>query len=118
MGSRPAASDDDRLDAVFGALSHRVRRAMLQRLMQGPVSVSELAAPFDMSLPAVSKHIKVLERAGLVQRAIDGRVHHCHLDAKPLEGANGWVAHYRRFWEGSLDRLARYAEQKAKGAKR
>lgn len=87
---------------------------MLARLATGPVNVTELAQPFDMSLPAVSKHLKVLERAGLVQRAIDGRVHHCSLDAGPLLGIERWLEHYRRFWEGNLDSLAQYLEEEAK----
>jgi DNA-binding transcriptional ArsR family regulator len=72
--------------------------------------VTELAAPFDMSLPAVSRHIKVLERAGLVARAVDGRVHRCSLDTKPLKTIEAWLGHYRQFWEGTLKALADYAE--------
>jgi DNA-binding transcriptional ArsR family regulator len=70
--------------------------------------VTELAQPFAMSLPAVSRHIRVLEKAGLVARAIDGRVHHCSLSAAPFKGVEKWLSQYRRFWEGTLDSLARY----------
>ena len=105
--TKPLRSED-RLDAVFGALSDRTRRAMLARLARGPAMVSELAEPFDMSLPAVSRHLKVLERARLVQRAVDGRVHRCSLAVAPLRDAQGWLDTYRVFWEGQLDALARY----------
>lgn len=103
-------SSDDRLDAVFHALGDRTRRALLARLANRPAIITELAQPFAMSLPAVSKHIRVLESAGLVVRAVDGRVHQCSLDAKPLKTIAAWVSHYRRFWETNLDELARYVE--------
>ena len=77
--------------------------------------VTELAEPFAMSLPAVSRHIRVLESAGLVVRAVDGRVHHCSLDVQPLKKIEAWLRHYRRFWEGTLDALARYVEADDKG---
>jgi len=102
---------DDRLDLVFRALADRTRRAMLARLGQGPAMVKELAAPFDMSLPAVSKHLKVLERAALVSRAVDGRVHRCSLRAAPLSDVDEWLADYREFWQGSLESLARFVEE-------
>jgi len=101
-------SPDDRLDLVFGALSHRARRALLTRLERGPCMVTELAQPFETSLPAVSKHVRVLERAGLVERTIDGRVHRCSLDPAPLREAERWLAHKRAFWEQTLDALARF----------
>jgi DNA-binding transcriptional ArsR family regulator len=104
-------SPDDRLDRVFGALSDRTRRALLSRLSQAPAKVTDLAAPFDMSLPAVSKHLRVLENAGLIRRTIDGRVHLCALEAAPLEDADRWIEHYRAFWEDALDGLARYVEK-------
>jgi DNA-binding transcriptional ArsR family regulator len=109
--ARPRArspSSEERLDRIFGALSDRTRRALLARLSRQPAKISDLAEPFDMSLPAVSKHVRVLERAGLVRRTIDGRVHRCSLDASPLEEADEWLARYRVFWLASLDNLARF----------
>jgi DNA-binding transcriptional ArsR family regulator len=101
---------DDQLDLVFRALGDRTRRALLARLAEKPAMVTELAEPFAMSLPAVSRHIRVLERARLVVRKVDGRVHHCSLDLAPLKTAEAWVAHYRQFWERQLESLARYVE--------
>jgi DNA-binding transcriptional ArsR family regulator len=101
---------EDRLDRVFGALSDRTRRALLRRLERSPAMVTELAAPFAMSLPAVSKHLRVLERAGLVRRTIDGRVHTCALRPEPLEEADRWLARYRTLWEDSLEALALFVE--------
>jgi len=98
------------LDLVFRALGDRTRRKLLARLTEKPAMVTELAQPFVISLPAVSRHIRVLESAGLVRRAIDGRVHRCSLNAEPLRSIDAWLAHYRSFWEGALDSLARYAE--------
>lgn len=106
----PRMKPADRLDRVFGALADRTRRAMLARLAQGPAMVTELAAPFAMSLPAASKHLRVLERAELVRRAVDGRVHRCSLAPDPLRDADAWLQHYRVFWIETLDALARYAE--------
>jgi DNA-binding transcriptional ArsR family regulator len=94
-------------------LGDQTRRALLARLGERPAMVTELAQPFAMSLPAVSRHIRVLERAGLVARAIDGRVHHCSLSATPLKDVEKWLSQYRRFWEGTLDALARYVEDSA-----
>lgn len=96
----------DRLDAVFGALSDRTRRRMLRLLAQRERSVGELAAPFEMSLAAASKHIKVLESAGLVRREIEGRSHRVRLEAAPLHAGVEWLRHYERFWSASLDRLS------------
>jgi DNA-binding transcriptional ArsR family regulator len=93
------------LDAVFHALADPTRRAMLQRLAQGEQSVGELAAPFEMSLAAASKHIRVLERAGLVQRKVLGRTHLCSLDARPMHGGLEWMRHYEQFWNRRLDDL-------------
>jgi DNA-binding transcriptional ArsR family regulator len=107
---RTTTPDPDHLDRMFHALSDRTRRALLSRLAAGPGTITELAAPFEMSLPAVSKHIRVLEEGGLVTRAIDGRVHHCSLSPEGLRAAEHWLAHYRAFWESSLDALARYVE--------
>ncbi|NZA27368.1 winged helix-turn-helix transcriptional regulator [Luteimonas sp. SJ-92] len=96
----------ERLDAVFQALSDRTRRAMLQRLAEGEASVGELALPFDMSLAAASKHIQVLERAGLVRRTVEGRTHRVRIDAHPLHAGAEWLRHYERFWNQRLDALA------------
>jgi DNA-binding transcriptional ArsR family regulator len=94
-----------RLDAVFHALADPTRRAMLQRLSDAPLSVGELAAPHAMSLAAASKHIKTLERAGLVRRQVTGRTHLCRLAAQPLAGAHGWLGFYERFWADQFDAL-------------
>lgn len=99
------------LDAVFSALSDATRRAILDRLSQGEALVSELAEPFDMSLPAVSKHLGVLERAGLITRQKDGRIRRCHLVADPLQAAAGWLESYRQFWDSRLDSLEQYLNQ-------
>lgn len=104
---------EDRLDLVFHALGDRTRRALLARLARGPAMVTELAAPFAMALPSVSKHIRVLERARLVQRTVDGRIHRCALAPQPLAAADAWLRHYRPFWEQTLDSLARYVEEEA-----
>jgi DNA-binding transcriptional ArsR family regulator len=98
----------DRLNRTFAALSDPTRRAILARLAQGDATVGELAAPFAMSLPAISKHLRVLEQAGLIARTKDGRVHRLRLVAQPLREAALWIAHYRRFWERQLDALAEY----------
>src|SRR5215813_10302306 len=104
----PAAATP--LDATFGALSDPTRRAILARLAQGEATVSELAAPFDVSLPAVSKHLRVLESAGLLHREIDGRIHRCRLEPKPMKDAARWIEHYRVFWENQFDALAIFLE--------
>jgi DNA-binding transcriptional ArsR family regulator len=101
----------DSLNEIFGALADPTRRAILARLALGEITVGELAEPFEMSLPAVSKHLNVLEAAGLVQREKQGRLRRCQLDGRPLEAAAGWIEEYRRFWEAQLDSLARYLEQ-------
>jgi DNA-binding transcriptional ArsR family regulator len=111
MSRRLATESDETLDRVFSALADPTRRRILARLAKGPASVSELAEPFAMTLPAVSKHLRVLERAGLMRRERDGWYHRCNLETRPLEGAASFLAHYRHFWEGTLDRLARYVEQ-------
>src|SRR5580704_15050431 len=102
------------LDTTFAALSDVTRRGILARLVHGESSVSELAAPYKMSLPAVSKHLRVLEDAGLVTRHKDGRVHRCRLVAEPMKDAAVWIENYRQFWEAQLDSLARYLEDSAK----
>jgi len=108
----------DRLDTTFAALSDATRRAILARLVSGETSVTELAQPFDMSLPAISKHLKVLERAGLIARGREAQWRPCRLEAGPLKDAAAWLEHYRRFWEQSFDRLDTYLrELKRKGRK-
>jgi len=98
------------LDAIFAALSDPTRRGLLERLAQGQSGVTRLAAPFSMSLPAVSKHLRVLEEAGLVRRQRRGREHRLELEAGPMKDALRWMERYRRFWEGSLEALAHYLE--------
>ena len=98
----------DRLSLTFSALADPTRRAILARLVSGEVSVTELAEPFAMSLPAVSKHLKVLESAGLIARSREAQWRPCRLEAGPLKDAADWLEHYRRFWEQSFDRLADY----------
>ncbi len=95
----------DRLSITFGALADPTRRAILARLSKGQASVSEIATPFDMSLPAVSKHLKVLERAGLIERGRDAQYRPARLNARPLKEANAWVERYREYWEERADRL-------------
>lgn len=101
----------DRLSATFSALADPTRRAILARLATGETSVTELAEPFEMSLPAISKHLKVLERAGLITRGRAAQWRPCRLRAGPLEDVADWVAHYRRFWEQSFDRLDDYLHE-------
>jgi len=95
----------DRLDAVFAALADPTRRAILSRLASGQASVNELAEPFAMSQPAISKHLKVLERAGLISRGRDAQRRPRQLEAKPLAEATAWLERYREFWEGTFQRL-------------
>ncbi len=104
---------NSRLDLAFGALADPTRRAILARLAKGQATVGELARPFDVSRPAISKHLRVLERAGLVRRVRDGRLSRCELDAEPMREAAEWVERYRGFWEQQLDSLSRYLEQEA-----
>ncbi len=101
----------DHLSATLAALADPTRRAILARLALGETSVSELAEPFEMSLPAVSKHLKVLERAGLIARGRAAQWRPCRLDAAPLREVAAWLEHYRRFWEDSLDRLDDYLHE-------
>jgi len=98
-------TSSDRLDGVFAALADPTRRAILARLATGEASVMELGAPFDMSQPAISKHLKVLERAGLISRGRDAQRRPRRLEARPLAEATGWLDAYRRFWEGNFERL-------------
>lgn len=113
----------NRLSATFAALSDPTRRAILARLALGQTSVSELAAPFNISLPAVSKHLKVLERAGLITRGRDAQMRPCKIELRALKEADDWLEHYRRLWEQRLDRLEDYlhtlrAEATSKGAEK
>jgi DNA-binding transcriptional ArsR family regulator len=101
----------DRLSATFAALADPTRRAILARLVSGETSVSELAAPFDMSLPAVSKHLKVLERAGLIARGREAQWRPCRIEPHALKEVDDWLERYRRFWEQSFDRLDDYLRE-------
>lgn len=98
------------LDAVFAALSHPIRRSIVERLSAGECTVSDLAQPHDVSLPAISRHLRVLEEAGLLEQTPEGRVRRCHLNARPLSAAFGWIVQYRLFWEDALDALAKRVE--------
>jgi DNA-binding transcriptional ArsR family regulator len=103
--------DEDRLSETFAALANSTRRAILARLAEGAATVNELAAPFDLTLPAVSKHIKVLERAGLVQRGQRAQYRPCALDAARLEEVSTWAEQYRPVWEARFDRMDDYLKQ-------
>ena len=108
----------DPLSTTFQALADPTRRAILARLALGEASVSDLAQPFEISLPAVSRHLKVLEQAGLVSRTREAQWRPCQLNAGPLKDAASWIEHYRRFWDGSFERMDAYlAELQAKEAK-
>lgn len=109
--------NETQLDQVFSALSDPTRRAIVSRLANGKATVGELAEPFGISLPAVSKHLRVLESARLINRTIEGRVHHCELNAEPLQQAEDWIEHHRQFWTSRLDDLARYLENTPKEKK-
>lgn len=100
----------DKLSITFSALADPTRRAILARLASGEASVTELAEPFDISLPAITKHLKVLENAGLVTKTRDAQFRPCKLNAKPLENAINWIEEYRKYWEESLDRLDLYLQ--------
>jgi DNA-binding transcriptional ArsR family regulator len=113
----------DRLSTTFAALADPTRRAILARLALGETSVGELAKPFKMSLPAVSKHLKVLEHAELIVRGREAQWRPCRLEPKALKGVDDWLEHYRRFWEAGLDRLEEYlqsiqAKEKKRGRKK
>jgi len=99
---------DDQITATFAALADPTRRAILARLALGETSVTEIAAPFEMSMPAISRHLKVLEKAGLISRGREAQWRPCKLRAEPLKQAAGWLDEYRRFWEESFDRLDEY----------
>ncbi len=99
------------LDLIFAALADATRREIIEQLRKGEATVTEVAAPHDMSLPAISKHLRVLEDAGLLRRRIEGRTHMLSVNAKPLAQATDWLERQRRFWEGSFDRLAKLLEE-------
>jgi DNA-binding transcriptional ArsR family regulator len=101
----------DPLSTTFSALADPTRRAILARLATGEAMVGELAEPFEMTLPAVSKHLKVLQRAGLIARGREAQWRPCRLEAAPLKSAADWIEHYRRFWDESLDRLDSYLKE-------
>jgi DNA-binding transcriptional ArsR family regulator len=101
----------DHLSSTFAALANPTRRAILARLATGDAPVTELAKPFDMSMPAISKHLKVLERAGLIARSREAQWRPCRIEAGRLKELADWVEHYRRFWEQSLDRLDEYLKE-------
>lgn len=104
------AGVEARLDRVFHALGDRTRRALLAQVAKGPAMITALAEPHAMSLAAVSKHIRVLEQAGLILRSVEGRVHRCSLAPGALRAADSWLSFYRAFWADSLESLARYVE--------
>jgi DNA-binding transcriptional ArsR family regulator len=99
------------LDRTFGALADPTRRRILEHLSRGDSCVTDIARPYSMSLPAVSKHLRVLEKAGLIRRRRDGRVHRLRLEAAPMQEAQKWIEEYRRFWEESFDRLEEYLKE-------
>jgi DNA-binding transcriptional ArsR family regulator len=110
-GAMTTAIDDDRLSETFAALANSTRRAILARLARGEATVNELAEPFEMTLPAISKHIKVLERAGLVIRGQRAQYRPCALDAAPLEEVSTWAEQYRPIWDARFDRMDGYLRQ-------
>ena len=101
----------DPLSAALSALADPTRRAILARLAEGEANVNELAAPFDISLPAISRHLKVLESAGLITRGRDAQWRPCRLEPAALKGVDDWLAYYRRFWTGSFDKMEAYLDQ-------
>ena len=111
-------SDVDPISATLSALADPTRRAILARLSEGEATPGELAAPFDISLPAISRHLKVLEAAGLISRGRTAQWRPCRLEAEPLHALDGWLEHYRRFWDASFDKMAAYlAELKTQPTK-
>jgi DNA-binding transcriptional ArsR family regulator len=115
MVSQMVKRDGSPLDATFGALADPTRRAIVERLTRGEASISELAEPFDMTLPAISKHLTVLEDAGLLVRRKDGRVRHCRLIEEPMEDAFEWIATHGSFWEDRLDSLGEFLAKSGRG---
>lgn len=112
--SATTANNSFFLNKIFAALSDPTRRAILRQLTNGSATVSELALPFDISLPAISKHLKVLENAGLLTRRQEGRIYHCSLNAQPLKEASNWLTFYQQFWENQLDALVDFVENEEK----
>jgi DNA-binding transcriptional ArsR family regulator len=106
------------LDRIFFALADPTRRAILRGLTRGPATITEIATPFSVSLNAVSKHVMVLERAGLLHREIKGREHYCWIEAHPLRKADLWLEYYRRFWEQRMDALEAYVLRKSKESRK
>jgi DNA-binding transcriptional ArsR family regulator len=104
-------SDDDRLSQIFAALANSTRRAILERLAEGEATVNELAEPFNMSLPAISKHIRVLEHAGLITQRQKAQYRPCTIDVTPLQEISKWTEQYRHIWEASFDRMDDYINQ-------
>lgn len=107
-------SQAESLDLVFGAVADATRRSMLDRLRDGPLTVTELARPYPMSLNAVSKHVKTLERAGLIRRAVSGREHFCQLDASRFDEAMNWMSYYSGFWNDRMNALEKHLTDKRK----
>jgi DNA-binding transcriptional ArsR family regulator len=105
----------DQLSVVFGALADPTRRAILARLAEGPATVNEIAEPFAMTLPAISKHLKVLENAGLISRGRQAQWRPCKLEAAPMREASEWITNYRQFWESSFDKLDAHLRNLMKG---
>jgi DNA-binding transcriptional ArsR family regulator len=108
----------DSLSLIFSALADPTRRAILSRLSTGETSVTEIAKPFKMSMPAITKHLKVLERSGLISRSRDAQWRPCRLEAEPMKDAVDWLEHYRRHWEASFDRLDEYLKELQKKEKK
>jgi DNA-binding transcriptional ArsR family regulator len=108
----------DPLSATLSALADPTRRAILARLAKGEATVNELAAPFDISLPAISRHLKVLESAGLISRGREAQWRPCRLEVKPLKAVDGWLDRYRQLWEGSFDKMDAYLTELTKGTKK
>lgn len=106
------------LDRVFSALADPTRRAILRRLTHRPATINEIAEPFRVSLNAISKHLMVLERAGLLRREIRGREHHCWIEPRPLREADEWLKYYRQFWEQRMDALQAYVVRKYQASKK
>lgn len=106
------------LDSVFSALGDPTRRQIVERLARGPLTISEAAAGFPMSQPAISKHVKILEQSGLIQRHVSGRVHHLHLAPEAMQAASSWIGAQQKFWNAALDRLETYLAATPKKGKK
>ena len=111
-------SQSAELDRIFSALADPTRRAILRTLARRPATINQIAAPFSVSLNAISKHVMVLERAGLLRREIQGREHHCWIEPQPLQEADSWLEHYRQFWEQRADAFQAYVARKFKASRR